>query len=205
LIHVSHTLGYQEWIDNFAAENVHADIVRFIKNYPDYLYKIAEDDRAYASPRSWTFLSDFISNNFGPKCMTKEYLPYLEQIAFSYIGKSAKRFLQYCQDLVNINLDDVLNNYPKIKDELERFNRDKKSELLQTLKERDLSKLSEKQVHNLVLFIKSIGPDERTAYLLYLIDANLDISDSRINFILKSFKEDLAKIKTLNHKNANPK
>ena len=136
--------------------------------------------------------------------MTKEYLPYLEQIAFSYIGKSAKRFLQYCQDLVNINLDDVLNNYPKIKEELERFNRDKKSELLQTLRERDLTKLNDKQVNNLIAFLRSIGPDELTAYLLFLVDANLDISDEKISFILKSFKETLKKIKSLNHKNANP-
>ena len=204
LIHVSHTLGAQEWIDNFAVDNVHSDIVSFIKNYPDYLYKKSEEDRAYASPRSWTFLSDFISHNFGRKCMTKEYLPYLEQIAFSYIGKSAKRFLQYCQDLVNINLDDVLNNYPKIKEELERFNRDKKSELLQTLRERDLTKLNDKQVNNLIAFLRSIGPDELTAYLLFLVDANLDISDEKISFILKSFKEALKKIKSLNHKNANP-
>ena len=205
LIHVSHTLGAQEWIDNFAKDNVHGDIVSFIKHYPDYLYKKADDDRAYASPRSWTFLSDFISNNYGKECATNEYLPYLEQIAFSYIGTSSKRFLQYCQDLISINLDDILDSYPKIKAELEKFNRDKKSELLQTLRARDLTKLTNKQVTNLVSFLKSISPDELTAYLLSLLDANVDFVDTNINFILKSFKEILVKIGTLNSKNSNVK
>jgi hypothetical protein len=39
------------------------------------------------------------------------------------------KFVQYCDDMLNININDVLNNYDGVKKDLEK-QRDKNSELL---------------------------------------------------------------------------
>ena len=105
LIHFSHTLGADEWIDNFAKERVHSTVVSYIRAYPEKLYQNpTENTKAYATPRSWTFLSDFICKNFGKDASPKVFLPVLRNIAHSFIGNGAQRFLQYCEEMINITI-----------------------------------------------------------------------------------------------------
>jgi hypothetical protein len=79
------------------------------------------------------------------------------------------KFVQYCDDMLNININDVLNNYDGVKKDLEKYNRDKNSELLQSLKEIDITTLTDKQIANAVKFVKTVGDDEKTGYLLYIL------------------------------------
>jgi hypothetical protein len=48
--------------------------------------------------------------------------------------------------MLNNNINDVLNNYDGVKKDLEKYNRDKNSELLQSLKEIDITTLTDKQM-----------------------------------------------------------
>lgn len=199
LIHFSHTLGAEEWIENFAKENVHGLVVSFIKAYPEKLYQNpTENTKAYATPRSWTFLSDFICENFGKGSSPKDFLPTLRGIAHSFIGNGAQRFLQYCEEMVNITIHDILDRYDEIVKELDKYNRDKNSELIQTLKEFDIKKLSEKQLANVTKFLKRVGDDELTAYLLHVLDNVPDVQDPKVKKFLVTFKDVLINIKRIN-------
>lgn len=199
LIHYSHTLGADEWIENFAKENVHSTVVSYIKAYPERLYQNpTENTKAYATPRSWTFLSDFIIRNFGKDASPRAFLPMLQNVAHSYVGNTAQRFLQYCQEMININIVDILNRYDEIAKELEKYNRDKNSELIQSLKEYDIKKLSDKQIDNATKFLKRVGEDELTAYLLHILDNVPDVTDAKIKKFLSNFKDVLLNIKRLN-------
>lgn len=199
LIHYSHTLGHEEWINNFAQENVHSTITSYIKAYPERLYQNPTDNtKAYATPRSWTFLSDFIINNFGKTASPREFLPILREIAHSYVGNGAQRFLQYCEEMINISIQDILDRYDKIEKELDKYNRDKNSELIQALKEFDIKKLSEKQLDNATKFLKRVGDDELTAYLLHVLDNVPDVSDPKIKKFMQSFRDVLINIKRIN-------
>jgi hypothetical protein len=93
---------------------------------------------------------------------------------------------------------DVLNRYDEIKNDLKRYNRDKKSELIQTLKEMDLGKLSDKQVQNASKFLKTVDEDELTGYLLYILDNNLDIAKPKVKSFMLEFKDVLSTIKKIN-------
>jgi hypothetical protein len=198
LIHISHSLSVDEWVDDFATEHCHRLIASFIKAHPEQMYKSSENHKAYATPRSWTMLSEFIVANFGENSSPEAFLPLLREVASGYIGNSAIKFLQYCEDMMNISIEDVLNNYDKIKKDLEKYNRDKNSELIQSLKELDITKLTEKQLANVVKFLNNVGDDEKTAYLLFILDNVSDVSNPKLKNFLMEFKDLLKTIKQIN-------
>lgn len=202
LIHYPHTLSYQEWIENFAQEKVHPSIVSFINAYPDYLYQDAgENTKAYATPRSWTFLSDFIIESIGKKSNSQEVRSLIQGIAFSYIGNTSNKFLKYLEEQSTLNINDIIDNFDGVKKTLEKFQRDKKSELIQSLKEMDIKEFKKIQVENVVKFLKTVQEDELTAYLLHIIDTEEDIYVDNIVSLLKPFKTILSKIDSINDEN----
>jgi hypothetical protein len=199
LIHFSHTLGADEWIENYAKVNCHPSVVSYIKAYPEKLYQAPnENSKAYATPRSWTFISDFITKNFGKESSPREFITSLQEVAHGYIGNGAQRFLQYLQEMINITIDDIINRYDKVEKELDKYNRDKNSELIQSLKEYDIRKFTEKQLDNITKFLKRVGDDELTAYLLHVLDSNSDISDVKSKKFLSNFKDVLVNIRRIN-------
>jgi hypothetical protein len=205
LIHFSHTLGADEWIDGFAREKVHSVVVSYIKAYPERLYQNpTENTKAYATPRSWTFLSDFICKNFGKDASPKVFLPVLQNIAHSFIGNGAQRFLQYCQEMINITIQDIINRYDQIAKELDKYNRDKNSELIQALKDYDVKSFTEKQLDNVTKFLKRVGDDELTAYLLHVLDNVPDVTDPKIKKFMVGFKDVLVEIKRINKPSTKP-
>jgi hypothetical protein len=183
LIHVRHTLTTEEWFSGFALENIHKSIIDFIKAYPDMMYKRGGSD-TFATPRSWTMLSEFIVKSFGKDIDNKTILPILKAISFNYVGPSSIRYIQYMEDMLKLNLSDILNDWENTKYELEKYDRSKKSELIQSLKEVNLNKLSDKQLDNLKNFLNSVNDDELMSYLIYIIDKVDIISDNAKGFIL---------------------
>ena len=205
LLHFEHDLPITEWIENYANENVSPTIVNFLKVYPQYYWKKPEDDqksKAYPTPRSWTFLSDYIWTNFGEQKYVEKtengktvldkngnpkkvkQFPQIEEwvndvrfIIHSFVGPTGLHFIRYCEDTLKISLDDILNNFEKHKLDVENFNRDKKSELLVTMKERKVSNLKPKQMNNLINFLKTISKDECISYVLHVLDTEYDIDD----------------------------
>jgi hypothetical protein len=143
-------------------------------------------------------LSEFIVTNFGQDASPREFLPLLKEVATGYIGNTAMKFIQYCEDMLNISIQDVLNNYDRVKKDLEKYNRDKNSELIQSLKEIDITKLNDKQLTNAVKFLKNVGDDEKTAYLLFILDNVTDITSPKLKKFLLEFKDLLVTIKGIN-------
>ena len=198
LVHINHTLAVDEWIGDFATENCHKLITSFIKAHPEQMYKTSDNSKAYATPRSWTMLSEFIVCNYGMDASPREFLPLLKEVASGYLGNSAMKFVQYCEDMLNISIQDVLNNFDGIKKDLEKYNRDKNSELIQSLKEIDITKLTEKQLANAVKFLNNVGDDEKTAYLLYILDNITDVTNPKLKKFLLEFDDLLRTIKKIN-------
>ena len=198
LVHINHTLAVDEWIGDFATANCHKLITSFIKAHPEQMYKTSDNSKAYATPRSWTMLSEFIVCNYGMDASPREFLPLLKEVASGYLGNSAMKFVQYCEDMLNISIQDVLNNFDGIKKDLEKYNRDKNSELIQSLKEIDITKLTEKQLGNVVKFLNNVGDDEKTAYLLYILDNITDVTNPKLKKFLLEFDDLLRTIKKIN-------
>jgi hypothetical protein len=199
LIHINHTLSVDEWINDFATNNCHKLVTSFIKAHPEQMYKDAtENTKAYATPRSWTMLSEFIVCNYGEDASPRDFLPLLKEVASGYLGNSAMKFVQYCEDMLNISINDVINNYDGIKKDLEKYNRDKNSELIQSLKEIEITKLTDKQLMNCVKFLNNVGDDEKTAYLLFILDNIADVTNPKLKKFLLEFEDLLRTIKKIN-------
>lgn len=208
LIHKKHELSVAEWIDGYAKENVHPIIVSFLTNQPEYLYvPQTANTRAYATPRSWTFLSDYIITKHGKDCSIEEFLPSIIKNGVSYIGNTAAKFITYCNETVQLTLDDIIKakDFNKIKIELKKFKRDKTSELLNSLKERnkdiESGKYTEAQLSNIVSFLLECAEDERAGYITYMIDY-ADVTNNNIRFVLISndvIKEQTKKLRELNN------
>ena len=199
IIQLEHELPFTEWYENYAKEFICPTIVDFLKNHGEYYWKKTDNkskNKAYATPRSWTFLSDYIWVNFGKNKYTTRYdndgnvildidgtpkqfrnfpspivwLNDIKQIGHGYIGVSNVRFFKYCEDILKISIDHILNDYDSIENEIKSFSRDKKSELLQSMKERKVSKLNIDQINNLLKFLNTISDDECVGYLLHVLD-----------------------------------
>lgn len=56
------------------------------------------------------------------------------------------------------------------RENIAKYNRDKNSELIQSLKELDITKFTDKQYDNTYKFLANVGDDEKTAYLLHILD-----------------------------------
>jgi len=198
LIHISHTLSVDEWLGDYASEKCHKLISSFIKAHPEQMYKTSDNAKGYATPRSWTMLSKFITENWGMEASPRDFLPLLKEVGNGYIGNSAMKFIQYCEDMLNISIQDVLNNYDGIKKDLEKYNRDKNSELIQSLKEIEITKLTDKQLMNCVKFLNNVGDDEKTAYLLFILDNIADVTNPKLKKFLLEFEDLLRTIKKIN-------
>lgn len=194
LIHVKHSLSLVDWLDDFAHYHVHPSITSFIKSHPDYFYKTSGEDLAYATPRSWTMLSEFIIQNFGKESTPEVFIDFVREVAHSYVGPSSIKFIKFLENSMYLKIDDIINRWDEVSETVSGFNRDRKSELIQTLKDIDITKLKEEQLLNISNFLKIIGDDERVGYLLYLVDDGIDISKEKIKRFMLIFEEDLSKI-----------
>ena len=231
LIHFEHTLPYPEWVEQYANVNVCPVIVQFLKLHTEHYYKKPDErntsnrtSKAYATPRSWTFLSDYIFENFGewvtrfdndgktildkdgnPKLFKKfpnvrTWINDIKEIGHSYVGASNVRFIRYCEDELKISLDDILDRFDELEEDAKTFNRDKKSELLSNMKERKVSLLKPKQCENLIKFLQIISDDEVVGYILHVMDVEYNLAeDTKDNKTVEKF---LANPKFLKFRNA---
>jgi hypothetical protein len=143
-------------------------------------------------------MSEFIVANYGMNSSPREFLPLLKEVAAGYIGNSAMKFVTYCEDMMNINIMDVLNDFERVKADLKKYNRDKNSELIQSLREMDITKLSDKQLDNCEKFLNQVGDDEKTAYLLHILDNIADVTNPKLKRFLLKFQDLLVTIKKIN-------
>jgi hypothetical protein len=143
-------------------------------------------------------MSEFILSNYGMDSSPRDFLPLLQEVAFGYLGNSAQKFITYCNDMLNINIQDVINNYDGIKRDLAKYNRDKNSELIQSLKELDITKFTDKQYDNTYKFLANVGDDEKTAYLLHILDNVADVNSDKMKAFMLRFRDLLKTIKKIN-------
>ena len=176
LIHMQHTLTLPEWIEDFANENIHPVVVDFLRNNEEHFLHSFDEKRsktqnAYATPRSWTFLSDYIVKNYGIVSKIEEFIEDIREIGAGCVGVGANsKFIRFLDDNLKFNINDILNRYDDVKERLDNITRDKKSEFLNTLKQMNLMDLKQNQKENIKKFILSISDDEAISFILKVID-----------------------------------
>lgn len=200
LVILDHDLPYEEWIEQYAKENVWEIIISYIRSNPGEYYKLPnEKELRYATPRSWTNLSKFITYKIGNEPKLDLVIPLLLKVGSGFIGNSITGFIRYCQDISNININDILIRWDEVKHEISSFNRARTSELLSNLKFIDLTTLEDSKIQNIIKFLtlieKNGNDDELTSYLIHILDTTNKINEDVHKKIIRSFR---SKVKQLN-------
>jgi hypothetical protein len=151
-----------EWIEHARAIGVHDAVISYIKKIEKDLYPptTMEPGVRYPSPRSWVSLSDVIKYmvDSGDDIL-KDY-DYLYLLSSGYLGKTvALSFQDYIKkDYKVYTAKDILDNFPKLKEEFEKFPPTDltfyNGLLIDSMKA--LKKLTPKQGENLFLYFQTI-------------------------------------------------
>lgn len=195
-----HELKLEEWIEQYAKDNVLPVIVDYLRAKPrEFMKQPSKKEIRWASPRSWTNLSKFLIFRYGKSPDIKDDLiPELMEIGKSFIGSSMTEFIRYCQDVSSISVKDIIEKWSEVEKDVSNFNRARLSEIISNLKPIDITRLNDYEINNVILFLKSVwerSGDELTPYLLYLMES---INDDNYNVhmkILQNFKERLKVLK----------
>lgn len=211
LVILDHDMKFEEWIDVYAKYHVWNIIVDYIRANPSEYYKPpSEKEVRYATPRSWTNLSKFILSKFGPEPKVDQVASFLLNVEKGFVGKgfvglSITNFIRYCQDISNININDILTRWDEVKDEVKKFSRSRASEMLSNLKQIDLTKLEKENMINLINFLSTLENDghndELTSYLTHILDGTNDKNYATHQIIINRFKERCKKLKDHTSKN----
>jgi len=192
LVHVKHTLTFDEWVSEFAEAHVHPFIVSFLRENTGYFHRIADNDSpAYPTPRSWTFLSNFIGKDAEVEKIKEDVIDF----GIYYVGGSATQaFLRYLEDVEKISVEDVLNDYPQKREVILSLDRSIISYLVGELVNCDIDKLSKGKVSNLISFLKDIDQDETMSFIVGLLDAT---SVEQIKNLSENKKKIFGEFKTI--------
>jgi len=204
MFHYKHFLTVDEWVANYAKENVHPSIVNFLENKPEFFYKFAvEQGNPFATPRSWTNLSKYIkifnTDDY------KEIYNIVSEVGYGFVGDSIIPFMRFIESTMALSIKDIISNYDQMNLKVSELNRAKVSELLQSLQSIDIETLKTKEFNNVVKFITDLNKvsdfiDESYAYILSIIDnitSELEQIPNTVKF-LKKFKSIINEIKKLN-------
>ena len=124
IIHIPFKLTIKDWVQNFARENVHPLIISFIENHKEHFHHMVESQDIYASPRSWTMFSDYLTYH------QIEELEEVKTVAFDicnrYIGDySTAAFKMYLDSLLAARIptmEEIVSKGHKLKSELKDLN-----------------------------------------------------------------------------------
>jgi len=199
LVILDHDLPYEEWIEEYARHHVWNIIVDYVRANPEEYYKLPnEKELRYASPRSWTNLSKLIIYKLGADPKVELATPILLNVGKGFIGNSITGFIRYCQDITNININDILIRWDDIKEEVSKFNRARISELISNLKYMDLTILSKEQMANMLNFLSSLrsnNDDELTSYIIHVLDKTNDKNYEAHQKVIQYFSKKVKDLK----------
>ena len=110
LVTFIHDTDAVTWINDYAKDNVHPDIVKFIEAHADMYYPgIKENEQmdVITSGRSWDGLSKAIINNSGKDSTVDKYGSFVKSMGKGYVGSRALRFIEYMEDNKRFVLADL--------------------------------------------------------------------------------------------------
>ena len=117
-IDVDHNLD--DWVSWAVDAKVYPSIIGFIQNKPQYLHcEFEKGKNQYVTPRSWHMLSNLLKNNsdVDPETLVND-------IGLSLVNGAAPIFLTYLRDNKIPTAKEVLTDYKKTKERINKLSRD---------------------------------------------------------------------------------
>jgi hypothetical protein len=176
LIPINFTLSLDEWKDGYADENVLPEVIGFLTSHPEYFgntqaqaerYIDMEDNfTQYPSPRSWTFLSDYIKAYDLAEDRNDAFIDV--ETLKGYVGdKPAIAFAQHMAEVFKVSATDILNGVNSI----ESINSTQAQRILQEFQDGyELSELKTKQIERWSEFVETLSDTLKAGHISTIID-----------------------------------
>lgn len=200
LIHIKHNLTVQEWLD-WGKDIIHPVILGYIdleKASALFDDDLKEREEAFATPRTWHMLSDYIVTNYGLDSEVSDFLQDLQTISKCYIGRYFSDFIRYCKSVSDITLKDILKMDDRVKTKLEQLKSEKKifvfMNIIRKLMRSKISEFSEDECMNISTFLSYCPEEQVAAYLNDYVKIEKDPDEETLHkfkIIFKTNHKDL--------------
>jgi len=200
---IDHDLTEEEWAENYGFENCWSAMVDYLLANRKLFVKPAPEEVRYATARSWTNLSNYIFSTYGeePNLEIVSSSNNMSLVGLGFIGASWTGFSRYLMDTSRININDIIDNWEKVKKDVGKLNRARTMELMSNLRSIKIQEKNKEQVHNIINFLKVLAPDnisendtkshsnddEVTSYILYLVDKMEPENQKFHKYVIKQF------------------
>jgi hypothetical protein len=196
LIPLQFSLSFEEWEEAFALENVHPLVLKFLRGKKEIFGNtVAQLDRymdednmtQYPSPRSWTFLSDYLKGYEEDEL--REVTSDLEDMG-TYVGdKAALVFYNWCESTFKVNVKDVLGGKAD-KDTLDSMGSTNAQRIIKEFEDGyKLENLNKKEFKNWVKFMDNLPKEFIVGHFSELLGA-LDGTNNKAAKVFKEFLEE---------------
>ena len=209
---LDHSMDTKEWAENFGYSYCWGPMVDYLMANPTFLYiKPAPNEIRYATARSWTNLSDYIFSTYGEDPDMKEVSNSEEMaiVALGWIGTAWHGFARYLNETSRIGINDIINRWDEVKNEVSKLTRGRTMELMSNLRGLTptgsytfLIDKNKEQIQNLINFLKVLSPDgtnkttkehsnddEVTSYILFLVDKMEPVNERYHKYVIKFFQD----------------
>lgn len=151
LISVNHEHELHHWIDAYATENIHSDIVEYLKAKPTSFYPDLKEQGGdvITNPRTWTGLSKAIEANFGKTSTYQQYGDFLRKFGHNFVGARNLDFIRFLEENILVTFPDILAG----KADLKKIKRDNQAELAKEFSNCKIADLTKKEMTNLIKFL----------------------------------------------------
>jgi len=117
------------WMDWAEKNEVHQDVLTFLKTKPSYLYTDPQEgEEVFCTPRTWDKFSQILKQN---NSYTPEFIN--QRIGRSILGPAAIQFAEYLKLRKEIKPGQIFESYNKLKSEVKKLSRDRKYALTNEL------------------------------------------------------------------------
>lgn len=131
IIHYPYEFNYEYWYKHYAKNNVNSIILEWLSTnksiLTEELKEVKEEDpnlMSYLSPRSISMFSKSLDYIIENEKDVDTILEYSEQMGSKYIGTKIYDLIEFLRKWNNIKIQDVLNNFEKIKNSILKLNRE---------------------------------------------------------------------------------
>lgn len=154
LISVNHEHELHHWIDAYATENIHSDIVEYLKAKPTSFYPDLKEQGGdvITNPRTWTGLSKAIEANFGKTSTYQQYGDFLRKFGHNFVGARNLDFIRFLEENILVTFPDILAG----KVNLKTIKRDNQAELAKEFSNCKIADLTKNEMRNLVKFLQML-------------------------------------------------
>lgn len=190
LIPVIHRANVPEWVEAFGKENVHPYFVQYLESYPDnFLKKGNENSFSYASPRSWTNLSEYVIAHYGWDSSPSDFRDDLARVGEYYIGTTIQHFLKWLDDMMSLTTQMILKDFDKYEKSIKTLTKERKDELLQNFKKHNINKMKPSEKDNLVKFLQCVSKEQVAGYIREVLDDEETYEYSKLSSNMEAMKE----------------